>query len=103
LISTPNAAVTSPDGVVTNRWHVREYLLPELLDLVAKAGFADTAVFCQRVPPKEAAGRLVLRVVARFPVLCTPGRWWDRLAHGSGEVGPWDGASVPSFWLLSCR
>lgn len=39
IISSPNRAVTSPDGEIGNQFHVREYTLKELQDLVIERGF----------------------------------------------------------------
>jgi SAM-dependent methyltransferase len=103
LLSTPNAAVTSPTGIVPNEWHEREFLLQELTDVVLKAGLVDIEVYGQCFGGSDSpAGRLALKFVARFPILCRPGRWWDRLAHGTEHVERPNGRS-PKYWVLRCR
>jgi 2-polyprenyl-3-methyl-5-hydroxy-6-metoxy-1,4-benzoquinol methylase len=84
LLSTPNAAVTSPDRVVRNPFHVREYLLDEILHTVR--AFRVERILGQGFSPESALQKQALRAVARFPALCRPGRWWDRLAHGDDAV-----------------
>jgi 2-polyprenyl-3-methyl-5-hydroxy-6-metoxy-1,4-benzoquinol methylase len=103
LMSTPNGALSGAQE--PNPWHVREYELGELRALLAHAGFTAVHVFQQRAPNTEQdlASRQVRRIVARFPVLCRPGRWWDTMAHGSPFVEPWDGRSVPFFWVLQAQ
>jgi SAM-dependent methyltransferase len=101
LLSTPNKELTSPDGPPTNPWHVREYRLDDLRALLG--GFRDLEVWMQDALPRSAPERLALKFVARFPSLCHPGRWWDRLAHGDGAVEHWDGAAVPKAWVLRAR
>jgi SAM-dependent methyltransferase len=103
LLSTPNKAVTSPDGPPSNPWHAREYLLQDLVALLRAGGFVSVEVFCQGVPRQGFSATLALRFVARFPILCQPGRWWDRLAHGTGRVDRWDKTSVPTLWVLACH
>jgi SAM-dependent methyltransferase len=103
LLSTPNKAVTSPNGPPANRWHVREYLLPDLISTIHRADFLAIDVFCQGASGGGLTHTVAHKLVARFPALCRPDRWWDRLAHGNGEVEPWSGGSVPMFWVLSCR
>ncbi len=103
LLSTPNKAVTSPDGPPSNPWHVREYFLQDLLTLLWSEGFTSVDIYCQGIPRRGRLAAIALRAVATFPVLCKPGRWWDVLAHGTGEVEPWDGASTPLIWVLACR
>jgi hypothetical protein len=103
LLSTPNKAVTSPEGPPSNPWHAREYLLPDLLALIRDAAFESIDVFCQGAERTGLSHKLALKVVTTFPQLCQPERWWDRLAHGNGHVRKWDGESVPTIWVLSCR
>ncbi len=103
LLSTPNKEITSPTGPPTNPWHIREYRLADLLTIVEGAGFQDVEVFCQSGQLDGVVHRIALKLVARFPILCRPGRWWDRLAHGAGEVERWDGRSRPTIWVLACR
>jgi 2-polyprenyl-3-methyl-5-hydroxy-6-metoxy-1,4-benzoquinol methylase len=103
LMSTPNGALSGAQDA--NPWHAREYELPELRTLLADTGFTAAQVFQQRVPNPgtSLASRRIRRIVARFPVLCRPGRWWDTIAHGSPFVEPWDGTSVPFFWVIQAR
>jgi SAM-dependent methyltransferase len=105
LISTPNRAVTSPnEAQSSNPFHVREYLLPELEGLLRSSGFGDLKVFYQRKERRRAPEYLASAVIARIPWLCQPGRWWDRLGHGSSEVEPWTSdVTHPLFWVIECR
>jgi SAM-dependent methyltransferase len=104
LISTPNRAVTSPnDPVPPNPFHVREYLLPDFIELARTAGFANVDVFYQRQVPRRVPEHVANAVIARIPRLCQPGRWWDRLAHGTGDVERWTAdITAPIFWVLDC-
>lgn len=104
LVSTPNRAVTSPnDPVPPNPFHVREYLLPDFVDVVHAAGFASVDVYYQRQVARRVPEHVAYAVLARFPSLCVPGRWWDRLAHGTGDVEPWSpDIASPVFWVLDC-
>jgi SAM-dependent methyltransferase len=102
LLSTPNRAVTSPDGPPPNPFHVREYVLEELLAAARAAGFGHPqAVHGQGPPASSWRTRTAGRVVARFPALCRPGTWWDRLAHGSDRVQRWDRADPPTIWVVA--
>jgi 2-polyprenyl-3-methyl-5-hydroxy-6-metoxy-1,4-benzoquinol methylase len=100
LMSTPNGAMSWVQD--PNPWHHREYELEELRALLERGGFTAVHVFQQRVPNSrtDPASRQIRRVVARFPVLCRPGRWWDTMAHGSPFIEPWDETSVPFFWVI---
>lgn len=101
LLSTPNKEVSSPDGPPSNPWHVREYFLADLRELLAD--FEDLEVWMQDPRPRNGAERAARRLIARHPALCRPGRWWDRLGHGDGAVERWDGHSVPNYWVLRAR
>jgi SAM-dependent methyltransferase len=102
LLSTPNRAVTSPnDAIPQNPYHVREYLLPEVRELMAKAGFEHTEVHYQRAARVRVPEVVASALLARVPRLCKPGTPLDRLGHGSGEVRPWGTEIVhPLFWVL---
>jgi SAM-dependent methyltransferase len=104
LISTPNRAMSSPNHArPQNPYHAREYLLPEFVALLRSGGFEHVDVYFQRKERRRAPEYLASAVVARLPWLCQPGRWWDRLAHGSSEVEPWrPEVTHPMFWLLDC-
>jgi ubiquinone/menaquinone biosynthesis C-methylase UbiE len=104
LISSPNRAVTSPNTAEpSNPYHVREYLLPELTELVRGAGFDHVDMHFQRQERRRVPEYVAMAVIARIPKLCQPGRWWDRLGHGSSEVAPWsDAVTHPMFWVLDC-
>jgi SAM-dependent methyltransferase len=101
LLSTPNKEVNSPHGPPANPWHVREYRLEDLLALLE--GFDEVEVWMQDAVPRTLSERSARKLVARFPSLCKPGRWWDRLAHGDGAVESWDGSSAPRNWVLRAR
>jgi SAM-dependent methyltransferase len=104
LISTPNRAVTSPNETrPSNPYHVREYLLPEFLRLVSDAGFERIVIYFQRKERRRVPEFVASAVIARIPRLCQPGRWWDRLGHGSSDVEPWtEDVTHPQFWVLDC-
>jgi len=105
LISSPNRAAASPNSVPPpNPYHVREYLLPELIELVHQAGFPDVEVWHQRRERKWVAEHIAAAVIARVPRLCVPGTWLDRLGHGTGDVVRW-GPEIkwPALWVLLCR
>ncbi|HKZ14502.1 MAG TPA: class I SAM-dependent methyltransferase [Solirubrobacterales bacterium] len=101
LLSTPNKEVSSPDGPPPNPWHVREYRLADLRELLAD--FEELEVWMQDPRPRNIAERAARRLIAHYPSLCRPGRWWDRLGHGDGTVERWDGRSVPNYWVLRAR
>jgi SAM-dependent methyltransferase len=105
LLSTPNRAMSSPNlPRPPNPFHVREYLLPELLALIEATGFGDIAVHCQRPERRRLPEYAAMAVVARLPRLCRPGRWWDDLAHGTGAVTPWSAAIThPLSWVIAAR
>jgi SAM-dependent methyltransferase len=102
LLSTPNKEVTSPAGPPENPFHVREYRLQDLNQLTREAGFDRVEALGQGQVPNRPLNRFALRVVARFPWLCRPGRWWDALAHGRGEVRPPSFGPPPTIWVLRC-
>ncbi len=105
LISSPNRAATSPNLVPPpNPYHVREYLLPELVELMREGGFPEVEVWHQRRERKWVVEHVAAAVIARIPRLCIPGRWWDRLGHGTGDVERWEpNIRWPSMWVLVCR
>lgn len=105
LISSPNRAATSPNLVPPpNPYHVREYLLPELVGLMRDGNFPEIQVWHQGRERKWVAEHLTAAVIARIPRLCVPGRWWDRLGHGTGDVERWEATvKYPSLWVLACR
>lgn len=103
-LSTPNRAVSSPNNSrPPNPFHVREYLLPDLLELVRDAGFTSVEVLFQRREHWRAREHFAAAILARAPALCRPGSWWDRMGHGSSEVQPWAPEVMhPAFWILDC-
>lgn len=105
LISSPNRAAASPNSVPPpNPYHVREYLLPDLIDLVHEAGFTDVEIWHQRRERKWVAEHIAAAVIARIPSLCVPGSRLDRIGHGTGDVERWDPeVKWPSLWVLLCR
>ena len=104
LISTPNRAVTSPNiATPDNPFHIREYLLPDLLDRLRDAGFTTLDVYFQRKERNRLPEYVASAVIARVPWLCRPGTRWDVLGHGSGEVFAWNEAVThPVFWVIDC-
>jgi SAM-dependent methyltransferase len=105
LLSTPNRAASSPNTArPDNPYHVREYLLDELLSLLETAGFEQPVIHCQRPERRRLPEYAAMAVIARVPSLCRPGRWWDDLAHGSGRVTPWTPAIThPLSWVIEAR
>jgi SAM-dependent methyltransferase len=99
LLSTPNAAVSSPSGSISNPWHVREYTLDQLRALLG--GFINLDIFMQGPVREGIAARVALRASARLPRLPRP-RWWDHVAYGDGRVEPWDGR-IPWYWVVRAR
>jgi SAM-dependent methyltransferase len=105
LLSTPNRAASSPNTArPDNPYHVREYLLDELLTLLETAGFEQPLIHCQRPERRRLPEYAAMAVISRVPRLCQPGRWWDDLAHGSGRVTPWTPAIThPLSWVIEAR
>ncbi len=97
LLSTPNR---EREGAEPNPWHVREYALAELRGLLFDSGFSEPEVFCQAVHSPDRFGRQLARVVARFPLLCAPNRFWDAPAHGRDLVVRWSGQPAV-IWVLA--
>ncbi len=104
-VSSPNRAATSPNRLPPpNPYHVREYLLPELVALMREGGFSEIEVWHQRRERQWVSEHVAAAVLARVPRLCRPGRWWDRLGHGTGDVLRWQPeVKWPSLWVLACR
>jgi SAM-dependent methyltransferase len=99
LLSTPNKALSSPDGPPSNPYHVREYHLADLEALLSS--FQRVKVFSQAVlPPKSHRRVNAYRVLARFPALCRPERWWDRPAHGDAKIRPLKPGDSPKYFVL---
>jgi SAM-dependent methyltransferase len=105
LISSPNRAYWSPnDAVPPSPYHIREYLLPDLIALLQASGFEDLEVWYQRRERIRVHEILMSAVIGHAPSLCKPGRWWDRIAHGTGDVLRWSAEiALPQFWVLDCR
>jgi len=105
LISSPNRAATSPNTAQPpNPFHVREYLLSDIVELVRDGGFPNIEVWYQRRERQWVAEHVAAAVIARLPQLCRTGKWWDRLGHGTGEVERWaPEIRLPSLWVLRCQ
>jgi SAM-dependent methyltransferase len=102
LLSTPNRAVTSPDGPPANPFHIREYSIDALLHLIHQAGF-EPSLFCQLQPLRGPVAAQARRIVARFG-WCRPGATWDRIAHGSDAVHRFkSGGAEPMLLCVRCR
>jgi SAM-dependent methyltransferase len=103
LISTPNQAVSAPDGVPVNRWHVREYTLASLTELVERAGLDVRGTYVQGFRPRIARGH---RIAWRLQGLTWTRSGFVRSAMraflGDAEVHPLSGQdSPPGFWLVN--
>jgi hypothetical protein len=69
-----------------------------------EGGFPEVEVWHQRRERKWVVEHVAAAVIARIPRLCIPGRWWDRLGHGTGDVERWEpNIRWPSMWVLVCR
>jgi SAM-dependent methyltransferase len=103
LISTPNMAVSAPGGVPVNPWHVREYTLASLTELVARAGLEVRDVYVQGFPPKIARGhRIAWRLQGLTWTLPGSVRSAMRAFLGDAEVRPLPGHHrPPGFWVLN--
>lgn len=72
IISTPNRSVTSPQAktvndIPDNKYHVREWNLPEFLGILREAGFglSDSDVYGQS-PPQKFTNRIVRKLNTLF-------------------------------------
>jgi SAM-dependent methyltransferase len=101
LISTPNGGYEMGN----NPWHVTEYSLPDFVTLLKGSGFSAISIYGQRTPADLSSplAAQAYRVMARFPRLCRPGRWWDDLVHGSSKVARHLGPREPLFWVVEAR
>lgn len=104
MMSTPNKRLTSPDGEPPNHWHVREYYLEQLMELLRIDGaFEDFEIFAQRHVPRSGLVRwLALNARLRLG-LGRPGGALSRAAFGDLGVQRWDGTSAPLFWVVLAR
>lgn len=89
IVSTPNALVTSPDGVVRWPFHVREYAPDEFAASLREANFRIDRFFGQRLTPlgqlrKEA--RMELFALRSSP-LVRLGTWLQRAVRGRPAPG----------------
>ena len=60
LISTPNKDISSVNGEPVNPWHVREYTLDSLVELLGSAGLTVREVYVQSFPPRIRRGHRFL-------------------------------------------
>lgn len=93
LISTPNRNVTSPDGVVNNEFHVREYDVFELRRLLGDNGWLVTGMFGQRW--QWAPKRRIMRKA--YKKLFRP---WERTDARVAGWGPWYPEIQPEYLVL---
>jgi SAM-dependent methyltransferase len=103
LVSTPNKTVSAPGGVPVNPWHVREYTLASLTELVERAGLEVRDVYVQGFPPKIARGhRIAWRLQGLIWTLPGSVRSAMRAFLGDAEVRPLPGHQrPPGFWVLN--
>jgi SAM-dependent methyltransferase len=103
LISTPNKDVSSPDGIPINPWHVREYTLASLTELLRTAGLELRDTYLQSFAPKIPRGhRIAWRLHGLMPA--RPGfvRSATRRLLGDAEVRRFSGRQPPpGFWIVN--
>lgn len=84
ISSTPNANVTSPDGVVHWEFHEKEYSAKEFVELLTKHGFVNIKLYGQQYTK---TGRLRLEMAAYFNAINSNpfvrlGRWFQKYIRG---------------------
>lgn len=106
LISSPNSAVTSPDGEVGNQFHVREYTLAELEDLLTGHGFRVVKVFGQGRQTSGRLQRLIRSVLWRTRFVGRYAEPWRRFVFDrvmDRAITPATAQHRPEYWVLYCR
>lgn len=105
LISTPNKDVSTVDGTPLNEWHIREYTLGSLKELLEDAGLEVSDVYAQSFPPKLKRGhRLTWRVHGLTWTLSRSVRTATRSLLGDSDVRPLRAEDpAPGYWLVSAR
>jgi SAM-dependent methyltransferase len=105
LISTPNSDVSTVDGTPLNEWHIREYTLGSLKDLIEDAGLEVSDVYAQSFPPRLKRGhRLTWRVHGVTWALPRSVRTATRSLLGDCEVRALRAEDpAPGYWLVSAR
>jgi SAM-dependent methyltransferase len=103
LVSTPNKDVSSPDGAPINPWHVREYTLGSLTELLRSADLELRDTYLQSFPPKLPRGH---RIAWRLHgVICARPRFVRSATRGllgDAEVRPFSGDQPsPGFWIVN--
>jgi len=102
LISTPNKDISASSGVSLNEWHVREYTLPSLKELLRNAGLELGDVYAQSFPPKlKRAHRVMWRLHGLTWTQPAVVRSVTRSLFGDAEVRPFDShRPAPGYWLV---
>ncbi len=106
LISSPNSAVTSPDGEVGNQFHVREYTLAELKALLVGHGFEVVDVLGQGRQTSGRARKLIRSVLWRTRLLGRASETWRRFVFDRAmdrAITPATDDERPEYWVLRCR
>jgi SAM-dependent methyltransferase len=100
ILSTPNSRVSSPEGEVSNPWHVREYALDDLRALL-EPHFDEVDIFAQRHLPTGLRRRIAGAAwrVQDFALRSGVSR---RRIYGSLEVSR-PTSTEPVNWVLVCR
>jgi SAM-dependent methyltransferase len=105
LLSTPNADVSAPDGISRNRWHMREYSLGSLVELVRAAGLEPAAAYAQSFPPRvPRAHRMLWRLhglTLRRPAII--GRAAAPILGDATVRRGEEHARAPGYWLVRAR
>lgn len=105
LVSSPNMDISAPDGVLLNRWHVREYTLSSLTALLRRAGLEVGYIYVQSFPPKIRRGhRIAWRLNGLTWTQPSCVRAATRPLFGDVEVRPRDdGQPPPGYWVVSAK
>lgn len=105
IISSPNRAVTSPDGEIGNQFHVREYTLSELTALVTEKGFEVVEILGQG-RGVEGSRQLMRSVLWRTRIFGRPFEPWRRLIFDRVMDRAVTAATAderPEYWILRCQ
>jgi SAM-dependent methyltransferase len=105
LISTPNKDISAPSGVPLNEWHVREYTLVSLEELLKNAGLDVGDAYAHSFPPKLKRGhRVMWRLHGLTWTQPAVVRSVTRSLFGDAEVRPFDSRRrSPGYWLVRAR
>jgi SAM-dependent methyltransferase len=105
LISTPNEELSTVNGIPLNEWHIREYTLASLKELLEGADLEVRGVYVQSFPPRLKRGhRLAWRLHGLTWKLPAAFRTATRSLLGDSDVRPLTAAGqAPGYWLVTAR